>query len=170
MQHESAKDAGNGKARVSAKRPRNESRPSPKAQQHAASDPLEIYLGEIKKNPILTRAEELRWAQKFDEARRRKVVLPTALGAGIALGGCGGRPAVTDAGVLQPDNGVQTDIGVQPDMRLPKTDLDIELDSAAPDVGSEFHGAYGAPMYGVDVVPATDAAPPPTPDYDAPDP
>ena len=40
-------------------------------RQHSATDPLEIYLGEIKKNPILTRAEELRWARRFDKARQR---------------------------------------------------------------------------------------------------
>lgn len=38
-------------------------------------DPLEIYLGEIKKNPILTRAEEQRWARQLSEARRRKIAL-----------------------------------------------------------------------------------------------
>ena len=43
--------------------------------QHSATDPLEIYLSEIKKNSILTRAEEMRWARQFDEARKRKVSL-----------------------------------------------------------------------------------------------
>jgi len=43
--------------------------------QHSATDPLEIYLSEIRKNPILARAEEMRWARQFDEARKRKVSL-----------------------------------------------------------------------------------------------
>jgi RNA polymerase sigma factor (sigma-70 family) len=44
-------------------------------EKNSVSNPLEIYLGEIKKNPILARAEEQRWARQFDKARRRKVLL-----------------------------------------------------------------------------------------------
>jgi RNA polymerase sigma factor (sigma-70 family) len=89
MQHESAKGAEKGKTVSSAKNVRDKSRPVSKAQQSAASDPLEIYLGEIKKNPILSRAEELRWARQFDEARRRKVaLLRDALETVATLQGC----------------------------------------------------------------------------------
>lgn len=41
----------------------------------ASADPLEIYLGEIKKNPILSRTEEQRWARQLAGARRRKIAL-----------------------------------------------------------------------------------------------
>jgi len=51
------------------------SRSGHRAHHSSSSDPLEIYLGEIKKNSILTRAEEQRWARQLAAARRRKVAL-----------------------------------------------------------------------------------------------
>ncbi len=75
MQDESAKGAGSGKLSRGADSVQKVSLPTSQGRQHSVSDPLEIYLGEIRKNPILTRAEELRWARQFDKARRRKVSL-----------------------------------------------------------------------------------------------
>ncbi len=89
MQQESSKGTGTGKLNKATNSVRDESRPTAQAQQHSASDPLEIYLGEIKKNSILTRAEEQCWAKQFDKARRRKVVLlKDALEIVASLQGC----------------------------------------------------------------------------------
>jgi len=55
----------------------------------ADPDPLEIYLGEIKKNPILTRTEEQRWARQLSEARRCKIaLLRDAVETVVVLQGC----------------------------------------------------------------------------------
>lgn len=89
MQDESAKSAGTDKLSRGANSLQDVSKPTSQGHQHSASDPLEIYLREIRKNPILTRAEELRWARQFDEARRRKVaLLRDALEIVVSLQGC----------------------------------------------------------------------------------
>ena len=75
MKNDSVKNTGIQTAKKSTDGAGNGSRPPAKNHQKSSADPLEIYLGEIKKNSILTRAEELRWARKFDKARRRKVAL-----------------------------------------------------------------------------------------------
>ncbi len=75
MTDELVEGAGTGMVNRAVSGLQNVSRPTVHGKQNSASDPLEIYLGEIKKNPILARAEEQRWAKQFDEARRRKVVL-----------------------------------------------------------------------------------------------
>jgi len=62
------------------------------SRHNGDADPLEIYLSEIKKNPILTRAEEQRWARQLSDARRRKVaLLRDAVEIVVSLQGC--RPA-----------------------------------------------------------------------------
>ncbi len=75
MTDESAKEAGGLMDGTNTDGLQDSSRTTPHDWQHSATDPLEIYLGEIKKNPILTRAEEMRWARQFDKARQRKVSL-----------------------------------------------------------------------------------------------
>jgi RNA polymerase primary sigma factor len=51
------------------------SQSAPATNHTGEADPLAIYLGEIKKNPILTRAEEQRWARQLFDARKAKVAL-----------------------------------------------------------------------------------------------
>jgi RNA polymerase primary sigma factor len=75
MKNNSTKSAGIPTAKKNTGVDCDGSQPSSKSHQKSAADPLEIYLDEIKKNPILTRAEEQRWARQFDKARRRKVSL-----------------------------------------------------------------------------------------------
>ncbi len=59
------------------------------SRHNGDTDPLEIYLGEIKKNPILTRSEEQRWARQLYNARRSKVaLLRDAVETVVALQGC----------------------------------------------------------------------------------
>jgi len=89
MKEESAQDLDPPMTDAAPDSGQDASLPGLHAHHDGSSDPLEIYLGEIKKNPILTRAEEQRWARQLADARQCKVaLLRDAVETVVSLQGC----------------------------------------------------------------------------------
>jgi len=116
--------------------------------------------------------------RRAGRARRQvgRVLMPSLLGAGLALGGCGARPipAGADGATTTLDLGAKPDQGAPaplPDAATPPDSAppdsappdsappDITLDSGADSqpIDPPIDPAYGVPMYGVEPFPPVDA-------------